>query len=175
MSMDSHYGTFIPFQPGAKELAGPRSWSGSVVPKPVGGAQRYMPGLDGLRALAVLAVIAYHLELGWAPGGLLGVGVFFTLSGYLITDLLRAARRRWPPSARRFLAPASQAAPACPDAGRGGGVGHALRPIPAAGAPGYVAAARRLHEQLVEHRNPRLLLLSLRAAATARPPVVPGG
>src|SRR5438034_11528422 len=47
-----------------------------------------MPGLDGLRALAVLAVIAYHLGLGWAPGGLLGVGVFFTLSGYLITDLL---------------------------------------------------------------------------------------
>jgi peptidoglycan/LPS O-acetylase OafA/YrhL len=47
-----------------------------------------MPGLDGLRAVAVLAVIAYHLQLGWAPGGLLGVGVFFTLSGYLITDLL---------------------------------------------------------------------------------------
>jgi peptidoglycan/LPS O-acetylase OafA/YrhL len=49
---------------------------------------RYMPGLDGLRALAVFAVIAYHLGLGWASGGLLGVGVFFTLSGYLITDLL---------------------------------------------------------------------------------------
>ena len=41
-----------------------------------------------MRALAVLAVIAYHLGLGWAPGGMLGVGVFFTLSGYLITDLL---------------------------------------------------------------------------------------
>ncbi|HEY1324228.1 MAG TPA: acyltransferase family protein [Streptosporangiaceae bacterium] len=59
-----------------------------VVPEPVRRGQRYMPGLDGLRALAVLAVIAYHLNLGWAPGGLLGVGVFFTLSGYLITDLL---------------------------------------------------------------------------------------
>jgi peptidoglycan/LPS O-acetylase OafA/YrhL len=47
-----------------------------------------MPGLDGLRALAVLAVIAYHEQFGWAPGGMLGVGVFFTLSGYLITDLL---------------------------------------------------------------------------------------
>src|SRR5437763_4034899 len=58
------------------------------MPEPVGSSQRYMPGLDGLRALAVLAVIAYHLNLGWAPGGLLGVGVFFTLSGYLITDLL---------------------------------------------------------------------------------------
>jgi peptidoglycan/LPS O-acetylase OafA/YrhL len=58
------------------------------MPKPAAGGQRYVPGLDGLRALAVLAVIAYHVGLGWAPGGLLGVGVFFTLSGYLITDLL---------------------------------------------------------------------------------------
>jgi peptidoglycan/LPS O-acetylase OafA/YrhL len=58
------------------------------MPKPAGGGQRYVPGLDGLRALAVLAVIAYHVGLSWAPGGLLGVGVFFTLSGYLITDLL---------------------------------------------------------------------------------------
>jgi peptidoglycan/LPS O-acetylase OafA/YrhL len=49
-----------------------------------------MPGLDGIRALAVLAVIAYHVNFGWAQGGLLGVGVFFTLSGYLITDLLLA-------------------------------------------------------------------------------------
>lgn len=49
---------------------------------------RYMPGLDGIRALAVFAVIAYHLEFGWASGGFLGVGVFFVLSGYLITNLL---------------------------------------------------------------------------------------
>ena len=58
------------------------------MPKPIQRNQRYMPGLDGLRAIAVLAVIAYHLGFGWAPGGLLGVAVFFTLSGYLITDLL---------------------------------------------------------------------------------------
>src|SRR6516165_4090782 len=58
------------------------------MPEPVSKSQRYLPGLDGLRALAVGAVVAYHLDLGWAPGGLLGVGVFFTLSGYLITDLL---------------------------------------------------------------------------------------
>ena len=58
------------------------------MPKPIKGGRRYMPGLDGLRAIAVLAVIAYHLGAGWAPGGLLGVGVFFTLSGYLITDIL---------------------------------------------------------------------------------------
>ena len=51
------------------------------MPKPVGSGQRYMPGLDGLRAIAVLAVIAFHEQLSWALGGLLGVGVFFTLSG----------------------------------------------------------------------------------------------
>lgn len=48
----------------------------------------YMPGLDGLRALAVFAVIFYHLNLSWAPGGLLGVTLFFVLSGYLITNIL---------------------------------------------------------------------------------------
>jgi len=58
------------------------------MPAPVRDDQRYLPGLDGLRALAVAAVVAYHVDLGWAQGGLLGVGVFFTLSGYLITDLL---------------------------------------------------------------------------------------
>lgn len=51
---------------------------------------RYITGLDGLRAIAVLAVIAYHLNFDWAAGGLLGVTVFFVLSGYLITDLLIA-------------------------------------------------------------------------------------
>ena len=49
---------------------------------------RYVPALDGLRALAVLVVMAYHMHLGWAPGGLLGVTMFFVLSGYLITGLL---------------------------------------------------------------------------------------
>jgi peptidoglycan/LPS O-acetylase OafA/YrhL len=60
------------------------------MPEPLRRGQRYMPGLDGLRAIAVIAVILYHLGFSWAPGGLLGVGVFFTLSGYLITDLLLA-------------------------------------------------------------------------------------
>ena len=71
------------------------------MPEPVRAGQRYMPGLDGLRALAVLAVIAFHEQLGWAPGGLLGVGVFFTLSGYLITDLLLG---QWATAGRLALA-----------------------------------------------------------------------
>ncbi len=47
-------------------------------------------GLDGLRGLAVVAVIGYHLDLTWTGGGFLGVEVFFTLSGFLITQLLVA-------------------------------------------------------------------------------------
>ncbi|GMX63713.1 acyltransferase family protein [Paenibacillus elgii] len=58
------------------------------------GNRRYMPGLDGLRALSVMAVIAYHLDLKWAPGGLLGVGVFFVLSGFFITDQIVAEWKR---------------------------------------------------------------------------------
>src|SRR2546430_2123018 len=54
----------------------------------------YVPGLDGLRALAVLAVVAYHAPASWARGGYLGVDVFFVLSGYLITSLLLAEHER---------------------------------------------------------------------------------
>jgi peptidoglycan/LPS O-acetylase OafA/YrhL len=50
----------------------------------------HAPGLDGLRALAVVAVLGYHLDLAWLGGGFLGVEVFFTLSGFLITQLLVA-------------------------------------------------------------------------------------
>jgi peptidoglycan/LPS O-acetylase OafA/YrhL len=52
------------------------------------GAFEYRPALDGLRAVAVLAVIAYHLGYRWLPGGFIGVDIFFVLSGYLITTLL---------------------------------------------------------------------------------------
>jgi peptidoglycan/LPS O-acetylase OafA/YrhL len=70
------------------------------------------PGLDGVRALAVLAVMAFHEGLRGAPGGFLGVDVFFVLSGYLITDLLVTQRGRlgrldlrifWTRRARRLL------------------------------------------------------------------------
>jgi peptidoglycan/LPS O-acetylase OafA/YrhL len=79
---------------------------------------RYLPGLDGLRAISVLAVIVFHhyfvfgAERGWLPGGFLGVEVFFVVSGYLITSLLLAERREtgkvslqnfWLRRARRLL------------------------------------------------------------------------
>lgn len=76
------------------------------------GRLRYEPALDGLRAVAVLAVLLYHAEVAWLPGGFLGVEVFFALSGYLITTLLLRERRAngridllefWRRRARRLL------------------------------------------------------------------------
>jgi peptidoglycan/LPS O-acetylase OafA/YrhL len=73
---------------------------------------RQLPGLDGLRAIAVVAVIIYHLNPSWLPGGFGGVDVFFVISGYLITSLLLseyarssgiALRRFWARRARRLL------------------------------------------------------------------------
>lgn len=72
----------------------------------------YLPGLDGLRALAVLAVLLYHADVLWLPGGFLGVEIFFVVSGYLITSLLLAEYRAdhkinfkifWQRRARRLL------------------------------------------------------------------------
>jgi peptidoglycan/LPS O-acetylase OafA/YrhL len=72
----------------------------------------YSPGLDGLRAFAVIAVLLYHADLAWIPGGFLGVEVFFVISGYLITALLLAEWRQrgridlktfWLRRARRLL------------------------------------------------------------------------
>jgi peptidoglycan/LPS O-acetylase OafA/YrhL len=70
------------------------------------------PALDGVRALAVTAVLLFHGGVGWLPGGFLGVDAFFVLSGYLITRLLlrewQATRRIdltafWARRARRLL------------------------------------------------------------------------
>jgi peptidoglycan/LPS O-acetylase OafA/YrhL len=49
---------------------------------------RYIPAIDGLRAVAVIAVMLYHLGFKWIPGGFLGVDLFFVISGYVITRLL---------------------------------------------------------------------------------------
>jgi peptidoglycan/LPS O-acetylase OafA/YrhL len=88
---------------------------------PVGGREtagstgvslRYMPPLDGARAFAVLAVMAYHAGIDWLPGGFLGVDAFFVLSGFLITSLLVREQRAtgsirlatfWAGRARRLL------------------------------------------------------------------------
>jgi peptidoglycan/LPS O-acetylase OafA/YrhL len=48
----------------------------------------YLPALDGLRALAIVGVVVYHLNFSWLPGGYLGVDLFFAISGYVITWLL---------------------------------------------------------------------------------------
>jgi len=72
----------------------------------------YMPGIDGLRALAVFAVVFYHAGVTLTPGGFLGVTLFFVLSGYLITDLILnewnkngtiAFRKFWIRRAKRLL------------------------------------------------------------------------
>ena len=62
---------------------------------------RHLPALNGLRGVAVLGVVAYHLQLGWASGGYLGVDLFFVLSGFLITSLLL---EEWVASGRINLA-----------------------------------------------------------------------
>lgn len=78
----------------------------------------HQPGLDGLRGLAVVLVVLFHADVTWMSGGFLGVSIFFTLSGYLITSLLMAEfeqrgridlRGFWSRRLRR-LAPASLAA-----------------------------------------------------------------
>ncbi len=72
----------------------------------------YLPGLDGMRGIAVVAVMLYHANHEWLPGGFLGVEVFFVISGYLITLLLMAERETtgtvhllafWGRRARRLL------------------------------------------------------------------------
>ena len=61
----------------------------------------YLPGLDGLRALAVVAVLLFHAGTGWLPGGFLGVDVFFVISGYIIT---RGLLQEWRVSRRVDIA-----------------------------------------------------------------------
>ena len=76
------------------------------------GSHRRVGALDGLRGLAVAAVLLYHSQFGWMKGGFLGVSAFFTLSGFLITSLLVTQQREpsgirlrtfWARRARRLL------------------------------------------------------------------------
>jgi peptidoglycan/LPS O-acetylase OafA/YrhL len=83
---------------------GPTRIHGPVMPS--------LPAIDGLRAVAVTAVLLYHLPEAWFPGGFLGVDVFFVISGFLITSILTAEAQRtgriglghfWLRRARRLL------------------------------------------------------------------------
>jgi len=90
----------------------PVSPDGTTQPAATESRFAYRAALDGLRALAVLSVIAYHDNYSWAKGGFLGVDAFFVLSGFLITTLLVLEFRRastirlpafWARRARRLL------------------------------------------------------------------------
>src|SRR5688500_7416680 len=63
--------------------------------------QRHIAYIDGLRAVAVLAVIAFHLNPAWLPGGFVGVDVFFVISGFVVSASLAGLGR---PSLRAYLA-----------------------------------------------------------------------
>ncbi len=77
---------------------------------------KYRPGLDGLRAIALLAVLGYHADVPWLDGGFNGLTLFFTISGFLVTTLLLnehrdhsgiELKRFWTRRARRLLPSAS--------------------------------------------------------------------
>ena len=140
------------------------------------GGMAYQPALDGLRALAVASVIAYHFGYGWARGGYLGVDTFFVLSGFLITSLLLAEFRResridlggfWARRARRllpalFLVLAAVAA-------------YATWWMPAGVAgrdPGRRAGGALLLGQLAVHLRAQLVLQPVRIPVDARAHVV---
>ena len=78
-----------PRQPEFNPIAPPAVASDETPPlTAAGGSPRYWPALDGLRAVAVLAVLIFHAGASWLPAGFLGVDVFFVISGFLITTLL---------------------------------------------------------------------------------------
>jgi peptidoglycan/LPS O-acetylase OafA/YrhL len=83
MSTVQAHGAAVAAAPGGDEQVGDRE----AQARPPAAAGR-LAGLDGLRALAILAVLVFHLDPSWLPGGFLGVDVFFVVSGFLITTLL---------------------------------------------------------------------------------------
>ena len=138
----------------------------------------YQPSLDGIRAIAVVAVLLYHADVRWLPGGFLGVDVFFVVSGYLITSLLVEERRGsmttdlkrfWLRRAKRLLPALFRHA------------GRDLRLRRGRGARRAVPAAHRcprrgdVLDQLVADRQQAALLRGPGPAPAAAAPVVPRG
>ncbi|MEN9822729.1 MAG: hypothetical protein RLZ04_1155, partial [Actinomycetota bacterium] len=114
---------------------------------PEGASLTFRPDVEGLRAVAVVAVVVYHAWPEWLPGGFVGVDVFFVVSGFLITSLLLrefdttgtvSLRRFWARRARRLLPAATVTLVATALAGRllldGLSTGELARDIAAAAA-----------------------------------------
>ena len=139
----------------------------------------HIAGLDGIRAVAVIGVLGFHAGVAGFAGGLLGVDIFFVLSGFLITSLLVA---EWSRTGHRVVPPLLRAAGPAPPP----------RPLPAPAAGGRLRpvvrrarhaehAARRcllhvgLRRQLAVHLLGTELLRALRAAVAAAAHLVVGG
>ena len=154
-------------------MAATRSMTAQTAPR-----LRRMPGIDGLRAVAVAAVFLYHADISWLPGGFFGVDVFFVISGYLITSLLLAEfelsgrvalGRFWAGRARRLLPALFVLLAVCLAARRDDRARQARR-----------AARRRagidlLRRELALHLRARELLRPVRPPRLAAPPLVAGG
>ena len=142
------------------------------------GSLARMPGLDGVRAVAVAAVLLFHANPSWLPGGFLGVDVFFTLSGFLITSLLLAeldarggirfgrfyqhrAKRLLPAMFLVLLATSLLAMTVAQDA--------------AARVREDVIASAALRDELVVRRARHVVLRRHRPPSPAAAPVVAGG
>jgi peptidoglycan/LPS O-acetylase OafA/YrhL len=148
-----------PYPGRSRDSDGPnRLGKGARGRRPPSGTSR-LAGLDGLRALAVAAVIAYHVDPGRLPGGYLGVDVFFGISGFLITHLLLAEHDRggrialagfWRRRAVRLLPELLLVLLACAaasrlPAARGTGIGDGLRGDTAASL-GFVNNWWQIHQ-----------------------------
>ena len=152
-----------------------RSAQTSVTPT----AMPYVPALDGLRALAVVAVLLYHGDVSWMPGGFLGVEVFFVISGYLITALLLAERQQH----RRHGLPAvlgparpTAAARAVRRCWRAVAIGWLVLASRRGGPhPGRSRGLARLRHELVPDRRRAVLRRGARSAVATAPPVVARG